>query len=79
MNYNSVDCPRTITKPRMIHPGKNIIELKGNSEMKKIISLLLVLVMVVSVFAGCGSQTAPETTAAPTEAHQRNGTLLFGP
>ena len=36
--------------------------------MKKIISLLLVLVMVVSVFAGCGSQTAPETTAAPTEA-----------
>ena len=33
--------------------------------MKKIISLLLVLVMAMSLFAGCGS-TEPDPTAAPT-------------
>ncbi|MBO5322827.1 MAG: ABC transporter substrate-binding protein [Oscillospiraceae bacterium] len=35
--------------------------------MKKIISALLVLVMAMSLFAGCGS-TEPEVTVAPTEA-----------
>ena len=35
--------------------------------MKKIISLLLVLVMALSLFAGCGN-TEPEATVAPTEA-----------
>ncbi len=35
--------------------------------MKKIISLLLACLMVAGLFAGCGSSTSTETTAAPAE------------
>ena len=33
--------------------------------MKKMLAILLSLVMVLGLFAGCGSEKAPETTAAP--------------
>ncbi len=35
--------------------------------MKKIFAIALAALMAVSLFAGCGSEEAPETTAAPAE------------
>ena len=34
--------------------------------MKKMLAILLSLVMVLGLFAGCGAEKAPETTAAPS-------------
>ena len=36
--------------------------------MRKVISLLLVMMLVLGLFAGCGNTAPAETTAAPTEA-----------
>ncbi len=36
--------------------------------MKRLISSILLLAMLISLFAGCGSNAAPETTGAPTTA-----------
>lgn len=42
--------------------------------MKKILALLLAVVMVASLFAGCGSTTTPETTQAPAQAETPKAT-----
>lgn len=43
-------------------------------KMKKLLSVLLVLTITASLFAGCGSKAATETTATPTEAAKEETT-----
>ena len=50
--------------------------------MKKILSLVLVLAMVLSMFAACGNNAAPETTGAPettapAEVNYANATVIL--
>lgn len=60
------------------------------TEMKKIVTMLLVVVMVLGLFAGCGTKTADETkaptaaataapaaTEAPTEAKAEPDTIVI--
>ena len=58
-------CRKTVGIDKYGKKSRNLYKPEGGSVMKKVISILLSIAMILAFCAGCGGNTAPASSAAP--------------